>query len=480
MDFGLFSIDLDKISFFFAGRQTFDLVTDIFAIGGWLVFAYLLLFAGLELLQEYREDLYKHHWKWVLLAIDIPMLNVQTPKAVEQLFAHLAGAYDTANLAKKYVHGYKQRWFSFEIVSIDGYIQFLIRTEELFRDLVEAAVFAQYPDAEIIEVEDYVNSVPDKYPNNTHEMWAADFALSAGDSYPIRTYREFEHSISKDTVLKDPMGTLLESFSRIGPGEQMWLQIVVEPTGNSWKDHVIEEVKKLIGDESHGHGHGGAGSKILGAIGDAPVKVLSAIGDQLFPSEGGHEDAHKEKTGPLNNIQFLTPGQKVIVEGMEAKISKLGFKTKMRAVYVARKEVFAPQRGVNALIGAINQFNIPSANSIVPAYTPDVSYFLKKQRIAYRKAILMGAYKKRKVKAGGNPFILNIEELATIWHFPMSHVKTPMVQKSLTKQAEPPASLPVETVLPPAVFEEGGHDTHGKSYTTDSGEGGYSEEQKFG
>jgi hypothetical protein len=45
---------------------------------------------------------------------------------------------------------------------------------------------------------------------------------------------------------------------------------------------------------------------------------------------------------------------------------------------------------------------------------------------------------------GAKPYVLNIEELATVWHFPLPFVKTPLVQKAGAKRAEPPLGLPVE------------------------------------
>jgi hypothetical protein len=42
------------------------------------------------------------------------------------------------------------------------------------------------------------------------------------------------------------------------------------------------------------------------------------------------------------------------------------------------------------------------------------------------------------------PHILNTEELASIWHFPVeASVKAPLIQKVPGKKAEPPASLPI-------------------------------------
>ncbi len=436
MDFGFLYLDPNAIIAFLA-RPTLSVLADLIAMGGWLILVYLLLYGGLAILEGYRGVNYMMKWKWVLLAIDIPQLNVQTPMAVEQLFNHLSGAFESPNLSEKFRTGYKQRWFSFEIISIEGYIQFLIRTEESLRDLVEASVYAQYPDAEITEVEDYTTNLPNVFPDETYDIWAADFILNSHYGFPLRTYREFEHSISKDTVLKDPMGTFLESFSRLGPGEQMWFQMITEPTDSSWKESVIEKIKEIIGEAKK------STTNIIHTVLDSPIKFLEVVGDQVFSREAS-APKKDEKPAEPNKIRYLTPGQSKLVESMEEKINKVGFKTKLRGVYLARKEVFRQDRGVAALIGAISQFNRPNANSLVPALRTDyIAYFFKKWRTNFHKTLMMGAYKKRKIKAGKTPYILNIEELATIWHFPMSHVKTPLVQKAAGKKAEPPSTLPI-------------------------------------
>ena len=41
---------------------------------------------------------------------------------------------------------------------------------------------------------------------------------------------------------------------------------------------------------------------------------------------------------------------------------------------------------------------------------------------------------------------MNIEELATLWHFPLPFVKTPLLQHTTAKRAEPPLNLPIESL----------------------------------
>lgn len=462
MEFGFFYIDFASIADSFAlvfGQNPLALFGYFWAGIGWLIFIGPLSRKILSSYIEAKENKYTSDWKPVVLAIDIPALNVQTPKAVEQMFAQLAGAVGSAGFEDKLTEGFVQRNFSLEIVSIEGYIQFVVWTEAAFRDLMEASVYAQYPDAEIVEIEDYTKLVPEKLPSDTHDIWISDFGLAEDSAYPIRSYTEFEHSISKDTVLKDPIGTFLESFSRLGPGEQMWFQVLIEPTDNSWKEAAINKIKEILGiAEVH---------KAEDHIGDKFVKMLMkglvTIGDQVFNREPHSEEAAEDDHG---DPPKLTPGVHKVIEKMEEKINKIAFKTKMRGAYIARKEVFNPRRGVNLMIGAINQYNIPSSNSIVTISGGE------------KAPDLLKAYINRSLGTKSPTCIMNIEELATIWHFPMSHVKTPLITKATSKQAEPPVGLPIEflggpeaiTMLDKPALPTSAVAKKGKQYTTDSGE----------
>jgi hypothetical protein len=237
------------------------------------------------------------------------------------------------------------------------------------------------------------------------------------------------------------MGTFLESFSRLGSGEQMWFQILVEPTGNAWKADAIAKVKEILGIVEAHETHEHLGDKFIKML----MKGLVILGDQIFNREPHTDEAH-EAEHP--DAPRLTPGTGKVVDSMEQKITKLAFVVKMRGVYVAPKSVFNPRRAVNLLLGALNQYNIPTANSIVPISAPKGKKKEKPQQ-------LFSAYKKRSLGTKSPTCILNIEELATIWHFPMSHVKTPLITKAASKQAEPPVGLPVEFLGGPEALAQG-------------------------
>ncbi len=423
-----------------------DLIKYLFAIIGWIILALICVSLGAQLLAMYRANKAGSNWEWVLLAVDVPPLFIQSPKAVEQIFAHLSGAKVGIRLAEKYWIGKRQKNFSFEIISIEGYIQFLIRTETAYRDLVEAAVYAQYPEAEITEVEDYVDMIPQTYPSDTHHMFGVEFQLAEADAYPIRTYPSFEYKISKDDVFSDPMAAILENFSRVGHGEHFWLQIIIEPVGNDWKTKGIQLVKDIIA----GHvGHHGSSflTDMIATIGNIPMVIMKEFFRYINNAEHPEDEGHEEAVGKLSDV---TPGGKSTIEAIEDKIAKLGFKTKIRALYVARNEVFNPGRCVDGFIGSLNQFHMQSRNAIVPrAITHTHFLFFNHAREIVVQNKFFKAFAKRKIKMGGTPYIMNIEELATLWHFPLPFVKTPLIQKAGAKRGEPPMNLPIETEAGP-------------------------------
>jgi len=431
-----FSVDLSFWQTFFDAPLTYQ-AEAVFAIIGWVILAYVFFKAGAELWAQYREQTGQvKNWQWVLLAVDVPAMFIQTPKAVEQIFAHLSGALAHITVADKFWHGKKQKWFSFEIISIEGYIQFLVRAEVEYRDLIEAAIYAQYTEAEITEVEDYIDNIPNYFPNPDYDVMGVEFKLAEKSAYPIRTYPSFEYNLSKDAVFSDPMAAILENFSRLAHGENLWMQIVIEPVSNEWKKEGIDLVKELMGQEVHKKG---GIQEFMLSIPQAILKDMMNVIQWSFEGEDGHKK--EEKPAWVE----LSPGRKKTIEAVEDKIGKIGFKSKVRALYTARKENYHPNRCVEGLIGAMNQFHEMNRNALVPAAVTHLHYDRTHKKTNRLKNSFTQAFKKRKVKwHKTGAYILNIEELATIWHFPLPFVKTPLLQKAGYKRGEPPSGLPVE------------------------------------
>ena len=52
-------------------------------------------------------------------------------------------------------------------------------------------------------------------------------------------------------------------------------------------------------------------------------------------------------------------------------------------------------------------------------------------------------FRSRDIVKGGKPYVLNAEELATIYHFPSEMVAAPMVERPKAKKGASPPNLPV-------------------------------------
>ncbi|MGB0757628.1 MAG: hypothetical protein ACPGO5_04200 [Patescibacteria group bacterium] len=398
-----------------------------------------------------RQVKYINSVDYVLLAIDIPKENEQSPKAVEGIFTTLSGTYSGPNKKEYYLDGKVQLPFSLEIVSLDGYIQFLIRTPSPFRDLVEGAIFAQYPDAEITEVNDYVNVVPEKFPDDTYDLWGTELTLFQPDAFPIRTYPYFEHSLSQE--FKDPMAALLEVMSRLGQGEQAWLQYVITPIKSSWIEKGNKEVKKLIGEKvTH--------KKTLAEkLTDPLLNFFHWSADTIVvQAEKNEKDSKPE---PVNRMQHLTPGEQLVLTAMQTKLSKIGFSTTARFIYTAPKSSFSKAKGVASIMGALSQFNSLDLNSFVPAKgtKTGADYVLVDYRVAKQQNKVLKNYRNRLGVRAAKPFIFNTEELATVFHFPDINVKAPLVKKTEAKRSEPPVALPTQILAEEEVSDSFGTGT---------------------
>src|SRR3989344_9139572 len=184
----------------------------------WLWLPVFLAVLFIELWTKYLQIKAIKKIKWLLLEVKIPRDIEKTPMAMEQVFSGLHGTLTGVKFLDKYWKGKVQEWFSFEIAGIDGGVYFFIRTPEQFRNLVEAQIHAQYPDAEISEVLDYAGPIAKKVPSKTYDIGGAELILEKDDFFPIRTYPFFEEKEEERRV--DPMASFLEILSKLKAGEK--------------------------------------------------------------------------------------------------------------------------------------------------------------------------------------------------------------------------------------------------------------------
>ena len=427
---------------------------DIFSImgfliqsGGWIVFIIASLYMGWFLMVEYNQMQFLSHVKWVFLSIDIPKENEQTFLAVEQIFAQLHAIHANYTFGEKYFHGELVLWASLEIVSFGGQVKYIAKIPQQYRNLLESAIYAHYPTAEIKEVEDYVKNLPTyNVKTSDYEVFGTEFKLKKEDAYPIRTYKAFEHQASQ--IIVDPLAGVLEALSSIKPWEFMAVQYLIRPIDEEWKEAGRELVRKLKGEKEEKKNN--FAMTVLSGVLKGFMSIFEgATAGVSEPS------AVVQEYEPPSLMMHLSPGQKDVIAAIEANLGKIGYKTKIRVMYLAPKGKFRKEARP-AVIGSFRQFDDINLNGLKPdtkktwtGIHHKLSKRLEKPFIDFlvnrRKRRLVMFYKSRSFTKGHKPFVFNIEELATIFHFPLTEtVKTPQLTKTEIKKGEAPINLPIQ------------------------------------
>lgn len=405
---------------------------------GWIPVFGVIVWGMTHVWLDYKQEEYHHHLHFVLLEVTVPQNVIQTPKGMDNFFTNLAGSRSSITWREHWLLGKEQAPFSFEICSHEGSVHFYIRCTDKLRDLVEADLYAQYPEAQITEAEDYVNNIPHHYPDNEWECFGAEFALSKPQYFPIRTYEDFEHQGEKEGRFKDPMLSILELMGKMRAGENFWIQIMIRmPDSQDWTKAGLEYVGKIMGkEEKH---HKTMMQEFTGMVSGMPGEVARQL-------VGGGAAAGAEKPSKDDFRMFkLTPSDKTQIEGVTDKISKIGWQTKIRVVYSAKKTTF--RKGMMA--AGMKGMMLPYANSVLNQFgmhnasIPKDDYFWMEWQYAGKQSKLSKRYAKRALGAGATLYILNTEELATLWHFPAADARTPVLTSQGSRRSEAPSSLPM-------------------------------------
>lgn len=364
----------------------------------WYIWIPLVLLLLILSWRNYDKSSVKHTEESTLLALEIPRANDKSELSAEQLFASLHGILRD----KKELHINKgvQEHLSFEIASINGQIRFYVWVPKNLRSFVEGQIYSQYPSVQIHQAdEDYTS-----HERQHRVSYINEITLIDSEMLPIKTFQNFE---------VDPLAGITGTLAKLeNTGEEIWIQILVRPLADDWhrsSDRWISSVKGKNPFMSLFSGDG-FDFRWFGTFFAALWK----------PPEGGvGGDGEK----------LLTEREKTRIAEAEKKATKLGYQTKVRIVYLGESQTNAKLQ-MQAIIGTFKQFNSTNLNGF-----RGLNGSFKKEDLSL--------YKYRNFTDNG--FILNIEELASVFHLPHTNVETPNIIWASSKTAEPPAKLPVIT-----------------------------------
>ncbi|MEK9154237.1 MAG: hypothetical protein AAB798_02075 [Patescibacteria group bacterium] len=364
----------------------------------------------------------------MLLEMKMPREMVKSPRGMEVALSQLwIDSGQTTFFHRKWL-GQVYPIFSFEIASFGGDVHFYIWIWKEWRPVVESAIYAQYPEVEIEEVEDYASKYV--YDPSKEMVYATDHRLEPrNDAYPLKTYVEFE--LDKETeeeYVVDPLAQVVERMSALGPTEQMWLQIVI--TMNNFGSVVRRKPGGWFWETE---------SRYTSIINEEIDNVRKEItGDPSQPEERWKQYARVQ----LFHINEL-------VKAMGRNLSKHPFHVGIRGVFISDPANFI-SRGWNNLRWIWAPMGDPMhSNQLRPRrwHTPydypyqdlwDLRWNLTARRF-------FDCYRRR--AHFYPPYVLpdnlmSTEVLATLWHPLSSAIKSPGLERIPAKKAEPPHNLP--------------------------------------
>lgn len=405
-----------------------------------------LTYIALMLWHHYRQERFIMGIKWVLLEIQVPRDVIKSPAAMELIFSNALYHQSFKGFWEQYIQGAPWFWFSLEIASIDGRVHFFIRTPTRMRNLVETQIYGQYPQAKVVEVDDYAFHVPQYKKNGDWNMWGCEFKKLKEDFLPFKTYKAMGDDMKtgiKEEFKIDPITPVIEYMGSIPRGQQVWMQIIVRQTIKTYHSH---EQKKHVNFYE-------AAEEFLHMILEPYTKYSPKAG------LGGID------TFEVRAPAFLDP----MVKQVSANMQQIHFDCGIRLVALSNKKFCTEdqfqnlRREVRLLF---RQYAQPSINELwrvnstqfdAPWSDPTglaLTKIKKRMLDFYRMRVffhppLQYAIEYPKILAAffpsGKPnfFVVSNEELATLFHFPGMVSETPSFKRIESKIAKPPSNLPI-------------------------------------
>lgn len=305
---------------------------------------------------------------------------------------------------------------SLEIVVLDSLIKFFVVMPAHLHQFFEQQIHAQYPSAHIIELEDYNMFRPKGF------IAAAPMSLNKSWIFPIRTYKKMD---------SDPINSLTNAMSKVEKHQGAAIQILIRTASRKWRQKGL----KVISDMQQGRSLNEAINKF------APEKAiniaLTTVSNAILTASGSDQSYRYQQTpgappGQPKEYRHTNIEQE-LMKSIGEKSSKVGFETNVRVITSADKPELAE----------MNLFNICNAFAVFLGPESGMNFYKEKyfsKRALIKHFIYRSFDDKRR-------FILNTEELTSLYHMPISTTETPNIEWLKARSATPPLNMPKEGIL---------------------------------
>lgn len=327
---------------------------------------------------------------------------------MEHLLTTLSNIQEKKGILHRILYGKPQLAFEIAVPSDGDQISFYVAVPRKLRELVEKQIHSFYPSAFIEQVKDYTIFRPKSFTVGSY------LKLKKNHAFPIRTYQRLE---------TDPLSSITNALSKLENEEEgAAIQFVIQKSAKSSKKgkniaQQMQQGKRL--DKV-------AGNNIVGEIAKGVGKEMAGVFSSKDNKEGDFAKNSSEDR-PVN----LTPEENDIIKQIETKVNKARFEVNVRLLASAESRERA-ETILAQMENAFTQFEDANLNKFIAIR----STAKNARQIAFDFIF-------RRFNPG-NKIILDTEELASVFHFPISTTETPKINWLKSKAAPPPSNVPKE------------------------------------
>jgi len=428
----------------FLATHNFNLIQILLVTIGYLM-PLPLAYIAFHLWHHYRQEQFIMNIKWVLLEIQVPRDVIKTPAAMELIFSNAFYHKSGKGFWEEFMIGAPWMWFSLEIVSIDGRVHFYVRTPSRIRNLVETQIYAQYPQAKVVEVEDYAFKIPQYKKDGDWNMWGCEFTKKKHDVQTIKTYKQVDEmkSGTKEEFKIDPITPIIEYLGSLPKGEQVWIQIVIRQSIKKYHSHMTG---KHVNIDEYAEEH--IRDLLEPYTKYSPKAGLGGIDTFEVRAPGFLDDMVKQWSTNMKQIHF-DAGIRMVTLADKRLISDDEFNNLRRSSRLVFRQFAQPASNELDRVNS-TQFDAPWSDPTGLALNALKKRVLNFYRMrTFFHPPLQFSIKYPKIFSlffpSGKPniFVLSSEELASIFHFPGMVSETPSFKRIESKIAKPPSNLPI-------------------------------------
>ncbi|MFH0856488.1 MAG: type IV secretion system DNA-binding domain-containing protein [bacterium] len=327
--------------------------------------------------------------------------KLQEDIALSESFFSSIGGLRAERGIKAFFYG-RQDHLSCEIVAHKGEIYFYVAVPEKLKHYIEQQIHAQFPDAKIEQVPDYNIFSPDS------NIKTASLVFTRSYVFPIKTYKKTE---------VDLMNAITNSLSKLDEKDGAAVQFIIRSAKKKWHKYGKNVASKMQ-----------QGKKLEHALKDAHpnplLRFLRGSAVLIKSAKPQDKDNPMKKNGEEHHQ--LSPMENEIIKNLEEKTSKAGMDVNIRLLVSAHDEQRA-QMYLDNIVSAFSQYSIYEYGN-----------GFKKRHMSSEKIIndfIYRAFNKRR------KLVLNTEEMASLFHFPLASSETPNISWLKAKSSSAPVNM---------------------------------------